>query len=194
MIQAMAKHIIAVLEKKNAIRPQERDIYLYGCDITLYTVLSTLGLIVLGILGGRFGEACICISVFYLNQSVGGGYHAQTHMTCFTTMAVGLIAFILSFRLRIPRNVYILLGYLSIVVLFCIALVLHKNKSYLENQRGKLEIRSRMVTLLEFFVFTLVAIFFEDWVCHSFGMALTLCAVSRCTAKVKLNASNIPDS
>lgn len=52
MIQAMAKHIIAVLEKKNAIRPQERDIYLYGCDITLYTVLSTLGLIVLGILGG----------------------------------------------------------------------------------------------------------------------------------------------
>lgn len=184
MIQALAKRIVAALEKRNAIRPQDREVYIYGCDVALYTVFSTLGLIAIGFVCNRFWETVICVCVFYLNQSIGGGYHAATHIRCFLAMSTGLMIFILSFLPPFPNAVAISFGYLSLAVLYCIPLVLHKNKEHLEKHRTELTKRSLAVTLLQFVAFTMAVMFFHDWVCHSFGMALALCAISRCVAEM----------
>ena len=184
MIQALAKRIVAALDKRNAIRPQDREVYIYGCDLALYTVFSTLGLIAIGFICSRLWETVICVCIFYLNQSVGGGYHATTHMRCFLTMVAGLVFFILLFPSPFPNAVVISFGYLSLAVLYCIPLVLHKNKEHLEKHRAELTKRSRVAILLQFVAFSVSVIFFHDWVCRSLGMGLTLCAVSRCVAKM----------
>ena len=183
MIQTLARGIIAALEKRNAIRPQDRDVYIYGCDILLYTVFSTAGLFAIGFAFSRFWETVVCVCVFYLNQSVGGGYHATTHLRCFLTMAAGLTIFILSFLLPIPHAVDMLLGVLSLAVLYCIPLVLHENKTHLEKSRTQLTKRSHYIAMLQLLIFIHVSVYFRNWVFHSLSMALVLCAFSRCVAE-----------
>jgi len=184
MIQAMARAFVSLLERQGAIRPEEREVYIYGCDIALYTIISTLALLAVGASLGRPRETVICVGIFYLNQSVGGGYHADTHLRCFITMAAGLLVFILSFSLPLPPAAYMIFGYLSLMILYGIPLVLHKNKSYLIRHREKLIRQSRLVILLQIAVFSLALIRpGGGGMPHAFGMTLTLCAVSRLAAK-----------
>ena len=182
MIRAIAKAIVTRLERHGAIRPAERDIYIYGCDTALYTAISTLGLLALGAGFGRLWETVVCVSLFYLNQSFGGGYHADTHLRCFLTMAAGLVIFMLSFYLPLPQGIAILAGYLSLTALYAIPLVLHKNKAYLTRHKEKLIRRSRRISLLQTAVFSLILIHPVSRIIHAYSAALTLCMVSRLTA------------
>lgn len=113
MMKDAAKVIVSLFERQGAIRPDEREVYIYGCDIVLYTLISTLGLLVLGTAFGRLLEAVLCVGIFYINQSFGGGYHADTHMRCFVTMAAGLLIYILSLSLLLPPMVYWVCGFLA---------------------------------------------------------------------------------
>ena len=64
--------MIRCLVKKGIIDPSLYDVYLYGCETVLYTIISTTGLIVTGILLQYTWETVILVGVFYLNQSLGG--------------------------------------------------------------------------------------------------------------------------
>ena len=103
MIKRIAEGIVSYLERHNAIDVENRDVYVYGCDIAVYTIASTIGLIAIGAGFGYFIETLELIFVFYTNQTLGGGYHAPTHLRCFITMATGLLAYIATFSFQIPR-------------------------------------------------------------------------------------------
>lgn len=90
MIRKISKYLLKLLKKKCPIPPNEQDIYEYGIDVLLYTVLSTTGLLFLRLLYGQFTESIVIIAILYLNQTLGGGFHASTHLNCFATMAIGL--------------------------------------------------------------------------------------------------------
>lgn len=182
MIRAMAKAIVARLEKHGTIYPAERKIYIYGCDTALYTVFSTLGLLALGAGFSMLWEAVICVSIFYLNQSFGGGYHADTHLRCFMTMAAGLAIFSLSYYLPPMQGIDIFAGYLSLTALYVMPLVLHKNKAYLSRHKEKLIRRSRKITLLQIASYSLILIHSVSRIIHAYSAALTLCMISRLTA------------
>ena len=183
MIQATAKAIVSLFERRGAIRPDEREVYIYGCDIALSTLFSTLGLLALGAALGRLRETALCVGIFYMNQSFGGGYHADTHLRCFVTMAAGLSVFILSLSLPLPPITHIISGYLSLVLLYAVPLVLHKNKAYLARHKQKLIRRSRLITLLQAMALSLAWILPGGGIVQAFGPALTLCALSRLAAK-----------
>lgn len=183
MMKDAAKVIVSLFERRGAIRPDEREVYIYGCDIVLYTLISTLGLLVLGTAFGRLLEAVLCVGIFYINQSFGGGYHADTHMRCFVTMAAGLLIYILSLSLLLPPMVYWVCGFLALVLLYAVPLVLHKNKAYLARHKQQLIKRSRLVTLAQFSIFLLAGLLPGSGMAQAFGSALALCSVSRLAAK-----------
>ena len=126
---------------------QELAIYEYGCELWLYTVFSTLGLLLIGTVLGCPFEAIVMIGIFYLCQSNGGGYHASTHIQCFLTMAVGMLLGLLLINIPIPSIVAVTALLCSTSVLLSFPLYLHPNKRYLSAQRNTLEKRSRIVTL-----------------------------------------------
>ena len=133
---------------KGLIPEEEREIYEYGFDITLYTIWSTAVLLLLGIVLRRFVPAMIIVFGFYLFQTTGGGYHANTHLRCLTGMIAGLL-FALS--LEFFRESTTLLWELFIIgfsLLLVLPLVLHPNKKHLEDQRKQLTIRSLTVTIV----------------------------------------------
>ena len=84
----------------------QRITCIYGCELWLYTILSTLGLLTLGVFLQSFWEAVIIIFIFYTCQSTGGGFHASSHMRCFLTMAIGLLTGLLLMKVPVFQCAY----------------------------------------------------------------------------------------
>lgn len=151
MIEWLSRRIISFLQARNAIQ-QDEEVYLYGCDAVVYTILSTAGLMLISLLFGMLSEGCICITIFYLNQSIGGGYHASTHLKCFLIMSLGLLfGFIV---IRTITNITILsIGCIpALMTLFLFPLVLHPFMQYLNIRRKQLEYRSYILSASECFL------------------------------------------
>lgn len=179
MIQKAAQSFVTFLERHNAIRTEDRDVYVYGCDIALYTILSTMGLVITGACFGYFLESIIIIALFYLNQSTGGGFHATSHLRCFITMLLGLLFCLATLFIQFSFSICILVGYLSLLLLLIKPLVLHRNKQYLLSQKEKMEKHSRIVVLIEMAVFYLVINLVNSQLVQAFSIGLAMCALSR---------------
>ena len=162
---------------------EQYDTCRYGIEILLHTILSTLGLFAIGLYLRMFPEALIIITVFYINQSLGGGFHASSHMKCFITMALFLTSglCILYIFPQIPWLDFCL-SIAAIIALEQIPLVLHKNKQYLSAQSSHFVIRSRIAVGI-FSCIVIICAVFKIVFIRALSIGLVLSAVSRIYAK-----------
>ena len=184
MIEYIASRLSAYLVKMEIIREDEQDVYQYGFDITIYTITSTIGLLLIGIVFGQLKNALFMISALYLLQTYGGGYHASTHFRCFGLMALGLAAGLLLQLCSIPDSVLAVVWVFSTATLLCIPLVLHPNKSYLSGQVKLYSIRSRLVTVLVLLI-SLTLLHFNILSLACITVGFTMPTLSRIVAWMK---------
>ena len=130
-MQQMSKLIFRYLSRGTSMDEDAQAVCLYGIDIFLYTLISTMGLLLIGALAHRFFEAVIWITLYYLNQTFGGGYHATSHLKCFIPMVIFLATCLLLLTVAIPLSLQILLLIVSSMLLFLFPLRLHENKRHL---------------------------------------------------------------
>lgn len=100
----LTQKLLAVLSRHTKIEDSKRDVYIYAINLLLYTVVSTLGLIAISATLGKTTEGIIIILIYYVNQTLGGGFHASTHLRCFFTMAILLLAGLLALELHPSRT------------------------------------------------------------------------------------------
>lgn len=182
MLEKISEHILLKILSDET----DSDLFAvckYGCELWLYTVISTLGLCLFGLLCGAFQETILIISIFYLCQSNGGGFHAASHTGCFLTMLCGLIAGILVLKAPLPIIFYSCLGIASIIILYGIPLQLHPNKKYLHTKAAKLRRKSLAVTSLITAGVILCKMIGASHLFSAGCAALTLSAISRLCAK-----------
>lgn len=126
---------------------EKKLLCMYGFELWLYTIISTLGLILVGAIFRATIEAMIIITVFYICQSNGGGYHANTHLKCFLTMVCGLIIGIFIIK-GLKDSLFLpLIGLLGMILLLLNPLCLHQNKQYLSVSIKALKRRSVLCTI-----------------------------------------------
>lgn len=183
-MRRLAELIVRYFEKHKIISPSpdDREIYVYGFDIAIYTLISTLGLFFVGLLLGYPVESIIMISLFYVNQTLGGGYHASSHLSCFLVMCGGLLVFILLLHFPLSKSLSMILAIVSLVVLFLHPLILHKNKQFLARKSQFFIRRSRAALAIQFFLFVVILFLGSAHYVQAFAIAFTLCAVSRMAA------------
>ncbi len=183
-MRQLAESIVRYLEKRQVISPSpdEREIYVYGFDIAIYTLVSTLGLILIGFLIGYPIEVLVMISLFYVNQTLGGGFHASSHLSCFLVMCAGLIVFVILLFAPLPKVFSAILGICSLAVLFSHPLILHKNKQFLASKSPLFIKRSRIAICIQFVLFVLLLTLSDVHYVQTFAIAFALCAVSRIAA------------
>lgn len=169
--------------KKGWISEDEQDIYEYGFDITIYTVWSTAVLLLIGFLLHQTVPAIILVFGFYTFQTIGGGYHANTHFRCFSTMVFGLLTGLsFSFLKEQYTILWCILG-ASGLILIIIPLVLHPNKAYLEPEMKHLSIRSFIITIL-LLTATVILNSFYNRMFYVFSAVFFLAALSRIAGKI----------
>ena len=173
--------------RKGYFPEEDRELYEYGFDIIIYTIWSTVVLLLLGTVLRQFWAAVIIVSIFYVFQSSGGGYHANSHLKCLLCMVVGLLAG-LSFHFLNDRPVLLWsLLCLGCMLLLSCPLVLHPNKSYLEAERKRLTIRSIITTLSLLVIVISIRLWktdvFKNELLFAFSAAFLLSGISRIIGK-----------
>ena len=157
------------------------DICVYAIELLIYSIISTLGLIVIGWLCNELMNSVMIICVFYGCQTVGGGLHASSHTKCFLVMALFLL---IGLQLcKVYRNNYLIIitTAISIVILYKRPLVLHNNKKYLESRSTTIIFVSRLWTVIcsVGFVFALNSC---ERLTSAFSIGLAFSALSRAAA------------
>lgn len=184
----LAQRIAAYFVRKGIIPQNEEDAFAYGADLILYTILSTLALLAIGLACGMLWQSAVLVGVFYTTQTLGGGFHARTHLGCLLTMAVcqGLGLAALHFLSAVlPPWAWLVLALLSLLPLMLFPVVLHKHKQYNLRKLPVYKRREQIANAL-FALLALLA-FFLKWqpFATALATALLFCAVSRLSAKIR---------
>lgn len=174
--------IVQMLEKRNITATDDHQIYVYGFDAAIYTLCSTVGLLIMGFLLGMVPETIVIVLLFYINQTLGGGFHTSTHLKCFLTMAVGLLCCLSTFFLPFSLPVYLGTAVVSLGLMMRYPLILHKNKTYLTAKYPELCKRSRIVLLLQAVCLFGLSAWGEQVYCQALCIALCGCCLSWMTA------------
>lgn len=179
MMNTFASSAVSLMERRGIISLEDHDIYVYGFELFLYTLLSTGSLLCIGFAFNRFLETVICLAMFYMSQTYGGGFHASTHARCFAVMLIGLFVYLQSFQVSHSHLICYVICIVSVLYLWNHPLVLHKNKQFLASKSNMFIRRSRMIIFLQFALFLFVsAIGTRTWL-HAISFALLLCSSSR---------------
>lgn len=160
---------------------QERDLLKYGCELCLYTMISTTGLILLGMLWGDLPGTVTMITVFYLLQSFGGGYHASSHIKCFSVMSVAVIIGIGLMRCRLSSLCLAILSSISALFLLLFPLALHPNKQHLVIEQDRLRKKSRLITAAILVAAIILKVSGSDHIFRAGCIAVFFSAISRFT-------------
>ena len=175
---AIAKRLCSNL----SIADEQYEACCYGCETLLHTILSTLGLLIIGLCFHMVTETLIIITIFYTNQTFGGGFHATSHVKCFLTMVLFLTLGL--FFCRLPQNLSIDISLLipATAILFLNPLILHENKKYLAKRTAFFTKRSLILNSLWVSIVVL-CIVMQTFLIRPIAVGLTLSAVSRLAAR-----------
>lgn len=184
MISEISSTLYSKLTRSMKLSEVQYKAGLYGMNGAIYTAFSTLVLIFFGSLLGELSSTCVIISVYYLNQTVGGGFHATTHTKCLMTMLLGLtigIGILKHGGWSMMEGITLVSA--EFVLMWFVPLVLHKNKRFLQNQSPKL-IRKSRICLIGEILFFFIMVVNQHELSFAFAVGFTLSTVSRVAGKI----------
>lgn len=95
MISFISNRITDFFITKKIIDENQKDIYQYGTEVTISTVISFLITLVSALLTGHILETAIFYVVFVYARKYNGGYHADTYLKCNIIYTINLLAVLL---------------------------------------------------------------------------------------------------
>jgi accessory gene regulator B len=152
--------IIANRLVQNGADPELEDVYAYGIECTLSTLLILALLIVAGFILHKPIHMLVFIAAWLPLRMLVGGAHANTHWMC-TLISVGLgtiSVWLSDYISRIPVAVMIALSICCYVVFFFTAPVVHKNHPISQKRYRKARIIARIYAAVECAVIIVLAL------------------------------------
>lgn len=181
-MKCLANMILSLLEKADFRFIHSREAYLYGLSQWLFSVMSFSLLLLAGMVYGHLHESMILILIFCLNQSYGGGFHADSHLKCLSTSLIGQCVFFVLLRLKTSVSHSTAITLLSLSILYSFPLVLHKNKIYLERTKDTLISKSRRLVVVEGLTYLVFVLLSFSSLSRCISLALLLSSLSRVCA------------
>lgn len=159
MLNKMAIKLSNRLLQNEVITEDVIDVYVYGFELIISSLVNTLVIILAGSLLSKIVQTVSFLFVFILLRSFTGGYHANTYTKCsivtFSTYATVLL---LSHYINISKFAYMTLLILGAIILAIFAPIKNPNK-----QLTELKIRIfKILSLFIFIMFITVGILLID--------------------------------
>ena len=111
MLHKLAEDISFYLITNRIINIEDRDMYIYGLELLISTLFTSISILILGLSIGEWIAAIEYLSVCFFLKSYTGGYHAKYYYECY------IYSILLFISLIIIKNVT-LLNYQPIIGLF----------------------------------------------------------------------------
>lgn len=158
MLNKMAVKITDKLVLKKIVSDDMADIYIYGFELLISFFFSTIGVLIIGMILGRFLQTLMFLATFILLRSFTGGYHANTYSVC-SLVTFSLFGFVLFLAevVLVPLFLYLILGVAGTVVMLLFVPIEHPNKKLSDDQKRKYKI----ISLVLFLIFTMAGCLFS---------------------------------
>lgn len=179
-MERISQCIVNFIRRNMPVEDEEMlDVYKYGIEITLSSLLNLAMIIVCSLLLGDFAAGLIFMACFVLLRSYTGGYHAETYWRC---NVVFVCTFILTYYAGrvlnlINTNIYAAAGIMlpGIFPIIKFAPVKNRHKILSESKRKKSKAVS-LVLFVWFLILSLLMIAFDIW--YGYLILSTTSAVS----------------
>ncbi len=130
MLHKLAEDISFYLITNKIIDIEDRDIYIYGLELLISTLLTSISILILGFFIGEFISAIVYLLVYFLLKSYTGGYHAKHYYECYiySILFYIILVIIKNVTLAVYQPIFGLLSLIfSVIIIFKFAPVENKN-------------------------------------------------------------------
>lgn len=140
MITALSKRITYFLYFKKVITFDTIEIYQYGFEMIISTIIGFFITIMIGVLFRMIWLSLLYYIIFVVLRQFTGGYHAKTYFKCNLVFAVTTVFIFLLTKMAIVSEIYtigihLLLLFFSIITVWFGTPVENKNKPLSEKQK-----------------------------------------------------------
>ena len=167
MIAWLSNYLLRVLLKNEIIETDKIEIYQYGYEIMISTIITFLIVLISGIILDCLPAAILYFLIFAVMRQIYGGYHAQHYWSCNTLFAVVTVSVLLLFKF-FPMDGIGAIHYtfllFSVLVVFVYAPVENENKPISEKRKVLFRKISRIIAILLTLISCLIDIFHNPYV------------------------------
>ena len=172
MLSYLSNRFVDFLLDNNIIKKEEKEIYVYGYQIIIASLISILLVSVFGLVLHRFLESILFLMVFIYTRQCSGGYHAKTFLSCsvlFLSLYMLLLLFVEAFQNKI--DLYQIICILSIYLLTIIKYAPLQNENKILSHQTIMANRRRSIVVSV--VWILLALGLFPWFSR-FSIVITL--------------------
>lgn len=117
------------LVRSNVIEAEDAEIYIYGINQILVSVLNVLSALIIGLILGTFFEVVVFMAAYIPLRIFAGGYHAKTPLRCYIFSVIMLIIVSLGMKyLYMAGWVYYVILAAAALMILVLSPVEDKNK------------------------------------------------------------------
>ena len=141
MLHILSKRIAFLVCEKTDLLPLE--IYVYGFELIISSIIETGALLLVGFLIGKFVETILFLVSFSSIRFFSGGYHANSYFKCFAVTLVNYFLVLFLYNNLIDFSVNIILVFslvtfiLSLILFIKVCPVKSKGKTILNYKMQK---------------------------------------------------------
>lgn len=141
MLHSLSKRIAFLVCEKTDLLPLE--IYVYGFELIISSIIETGALLLVGFLIGKFVETILFLVSFSSIRFFSGGYHANSYLKCFAVTLVNYFLVLFLYNNLIDFSVNIILVFslvtfiLSLILFIKVCPVKSKGKTILNYKMQK---------------------------------------------------------
>ena len=166
MIHSLSENIADFLLSNNCFEKENIDIYVYGIELVVSTLLGIVIVMLLSIAFNCVFDGLLFYMAFYTLRKFTGGLHCNTHLKCnLTYISIFLISVIINSLIKGTSLRIIVLGVFivfSFVTIFLFAPIENINKPIKKENMLKFKLISISVFLLHIFLFSVISYFSDN--------------------------------
>lgn len=150
------------------------DVYVYGMELLLSFLFSTIIILSIGLLTGNLISTVEYLIIFIILRNFTGGYHAPTYLKCkVVSILTYTITMLAAINIAVSIRWYIILGITGCLTIYILAPIENPNKPLTVNECKK----HKLTSLLLFILFLFAGLFMNIYNKESDIIFFTLISV-----------------
>ena len=153
LLARLAVKIVNNLVHSGVIKEEDAEIYIYGINQILTSVLNVSSALIIGLIFGVFPEIAVFMAAYITLRSFAGGYHAKTPLSCYVFSVIMLIVVSIGLKyLHLADWVYYAVFVAATLVVLVLSPVEDRNKPLAEIEQKVYKKRTMNIAAAEVMV------------------------------------------
>lgn len=173
MLTNLCQIIVDFFIREDIVAEEQREVYQYGVELSVSTLIGLFLVLAIGAFSGRFTESVLFYIVFCLTRAFCGGFHAHNHLLCKVTfIGVLILVLVMDLVLDIIESYFWFVLYLYSLIIVCVFAPVDNPNKRLTSYEKK---RCKIISIIIMVVWLVVMILFYSFDSELYHMvALTL--------------------